>query len=79
MRETLFVVTARYMSAPLLAELAEWIGSAFLLSEQAADNDVEFLQAVWQEVGDDLRGAMKRYPLEQAASDTGYSLSPSSA
>lgn len=79
MRETLFVVTARYMSAPLLEELARWLGSTFLLSEPAANDDVEFLRAVWQDVGDDIRGAMKSYPLEQAASDTGYSLSPSSA
>ena len=79
MRETLLVITARNISGALLAEMAEWLGSTFLLSEPAADDDVEFLRQVWQEVGDDLRGAMKRYPLEQAASDTGYSLSPSTA
>ena len=79
MRETLLVITARYISAPLLAELTEWLGNTFSLSEPAADDDVEFLRQVWQEVGDDLRGAMKRYPLEQAASETDYSLSPSTA
>ena len=45
------------------------------------DDDVadESLRAVWQEVGGDLRGAMKQYPLEQAAIDAGRSLSPSTA
>ncbi len=77
MRETLLVITARNISGPLLAEMAQWLGSTFMSPEP--DDADEFLRQVWQEVGDDLRGAMKRYPLEQAASDTGYSLTSSPA
>ena len=77
MREALLAITARNISGPLLAEMAQWLGSTFMSPEP--DDADEFLRQVWQEVGDDLRGAMKRYPLEQAASDTGYSLTSSPA
>ncbi len=77
MRETLLVITARNISGPLLAEMAQWLGSTFTSPEP--DDADEFLRQVWQEVGDDLRGAMKRYPLDQAASDAGYSLHTSPA
>ena len=77
MRETLLVITARNISTPLLAEMAQWLGSTFMPPEP--DDAEEFLRQVWREVGDDLRGAMKRYPLEQAADDAGYSLSTSPA
>ena len=77
MRETLLVITARNISGPLLAEMAQWLGSTFMSPEP--DDADEFLRQVWQEVGDDLRGAMKRHPLEQAASDTGYPLTSSPA
>ncbi|MDE0194084.1 MAG: hypothetical protein OXP08_00885 [bacterium] len=75
MKETLLVITARNISGPLLAELAQWLGSSFTSPEH--DDADAFLRQVWQEVGDDLRGAMNRYPLEQAGSDAGYSLSSS--
>ena len=71
MRETLLVLTARSINAPLLAELTEVLrknlnswAEPVVLSE-----DDEFLGEVWREVGDDLRDAMRRYPLSQAAAD----------
>ena len=70
MRETLLVITARNISAPVLAEMSQWFGD---FSGQP-DDDEEFLRQVWQEVGNDLRHAMEQNPLEQAASDAGYSL-----
>jgi hypothetical protein len=77
MRETLLVITARNITGPLLAEMARWLGSTFVSPEP--DDADEFLRQVWQEVGDDLRGAMRQYPLQQAATDAGYSLSSSPA
>ena len=41
--------------------------------------DEEFIRSVWQEVGDDLRGTMRRYPLSQAAADAGTALPASTA
>ena len=70
MKETFLVVTARDISAPMLAEIAQWIGGF----SGKPDDDEEFLRKVWREVGDDLDHAMERYPLEQAAREAGYSL-----
>ena len=75
MRETLIFITARNISTPLLTEMSRWLGAS--LRPDADDDD--FLRQVWQEVGDDLRGAMKRYPLEQAAADAARSLPVSTA
>jgi len=39
MKETLLVITARNISGPLLAELAQWLGSSFTSPEHDdADN-----------------------------------------
>lgn len=80
MRETTLVVTAWNLSVPILAELSQFLGSTRLVPESAApDEDEEFIRAVWQEVGDDLRDAMRRYPLSQAAADAGKDSSVSAA
>ena len=86
MRETTLVVTARSLSAPILSELAQLLGSPGLPfgdGDPHADDelldDEEFIRAVWQEVGDDLRDAMRRYPLSQAAEDAGKALPASTA
>ena len=42
MRETLLVITARNISAPLLAEMAQWLGSTFMPPEP--DDAEEFLR-----------------------------------
>ena len=71
MRETLFVLSARNISAPLLAEMTELLMRhlhAWAEPVEPSEND-EFLREVWQEVGDDLRHAMREYPLSQAAAD----------
>ena len=80
MRERLLVITVRNFSGPMLAEMAQWLGS-FHFPPDPDDDDVadDFLRAVWQEVGGDMRTAMEQYPLEQAAIDAGHSLSPSTA
>ena len=44
-------------------------------SEPAAES-ADFSDAVWQEVGDDLRQAMSDYPLEQARRDAAGSVAP---
>jgi len=69
MRETALVISARSLSAPIIAELARLLGRSSLpLDDVALDKDAgmieddEFIGAVWQEVGDDLRDAMRRYP-----------------
>lgn len=70
MRETTLVVTARSLSAPILAELAQLLGgSPSPLESGDPDEDEEFVAAVWQEVGDDLRDAMRSYPLSAAADE----------
>ena len=79
MRERLLVITVRNFSGPMLAEMAHWLGGVHFPPDPDDDVADEFLRAVWQEVGGDLRGAMKQYPLEQAAIDAGRSLSPSTA
>lgn len=78
MRETTLVVSARSLSAPILAELARLMGSSSrplgnvdLREDEVLIEDDEFISAVWREVGDDLRDAMRRYPLHQAAEDAG--------
>ena len=85
MRETTLVISARNLSAPILTELANLLGSSPLPFDDVDPHedaelleDEEFIRSVWQEVGDDLRGAMRRYPLAQAAADAGKTL-PSSA
>lgn len=68
MRETTLVMTARSLSAPILAELAQLLGDPPLPLERVEpDEDEAFVAAVWQEVGDDLRDAMRTYPLSAAA------------
>lgn len=86
MRETTLVISARSLSAPILAELAHLLGSSSwpfgnvaLHDDEELIEDDEFLSAVWQEVGDDLRDAMRRYPLHQAAEDAGKTLPTSAA
>ena len=86
MRETTLVISARSLSAPIIAELAHLLGRSSLpfddvaLDEDAGMiEDAEFIGAVWQEVGDDLRDAMRRYPLHKAAADAGKALPASAA
>ena len=69
MRETLFVCSARNISAPLLAEITELLKRNFPARAEpmVPSEDDEFLREVWQEVGDDLHQAMRDYPLSQAA------------
>ncbi len=71
MRETLFVLSARNISAPLLAEITELLKRNFPARAEpmVPSEDDEFLREVWQEVGDDLHQAMRDYPLSQAAAD----------
>ena len=78
MRETVLVTSARRLSAPIIAELANLLGSSPLPFDDVDSDenaglleDDEFIRSVWQEVGDDLRDAMRRYPLSQAAADAG--------
>lgn len=64
MRETTLAVAARSLSGPMLTDLAQLLGSSPSSSEGSEPReDDEFIRAVWQEVGDDLRDAMRRYPL----------------
>ncbi len=80
MREATLVVTAWNLSGPILAELSQFLGGTRLVPESVEpDEDEEFIRAVWQEVGDDLRDAMRRYPLSQAAADVGEDSSVSAA
>lgn len=86
MRETTLALSARSLSAPIIAELANLLGRSPLPFEDvdlAADaeliEDDEFIGSVWQEVGDDLRDAMRRYPLHQAAADAAKALPASAA
>ena len=73
--ETTLVVSAWNLSGPILAELSQFLGSTRLVPESVEpDEDEEFIRDVWQEVGDDLRDAMRRYPLGQAAADAGKGL-----
>ena len=71
MRETLFVLSARNISAPLLAEITELLKRNLhgWADPVEPSEDDEFMRDVWQEVGDDLRNAMREYPLSQAAAD----------
>ena len=71
MRETLFVLSARNISAPLLAEITELLGKNFpaRVEPLVPSEDDEFLREVWQEVGGDLHQAMRDYPLSRAAAD----------
>ena len=86
MKETTLVVSARQLSAPILTELANLLGSSPLPSDDVDTHedaelleDDEFIRSVWQQVGDDLRDAMRRYPLSQAAADAGKTPPTSSA
>ena len=80
MREATLVVTAWNLSRPILADLADFLGNTGLVQESAVpDEDEEFIRSVWHEVGDDLRDAMRRYPLSQAIADAGERSSASSA
>lgn len=86
MRETALVVTARNLSAPILRELAQLLGSRPLplgsgdpFEDAELLEDDEFIRSVWQEVGDDLRDAMREYPVSRAASDGSESLPASAA
>lgn len=86
MRETTLVVSVRSLSASILAELAHLMGSSSgpfdnvdLHEDDELTEDDEFISEVWQEVGDDLRDAMRRYPLHQAAEDAGKALPASAA
>ena len=86
MRETTLVVTARKLSAPILRELAHLLGSRPLpfdsgdpIEDTELHEDDELIRSVWQEVGDDLRDAMREYPVSQAASDAGESLPATTA
>lgn len=75
MRETTLVVTAWNLSGPILADLAQ-----LLLPDSAhPSEDEEFVQSVWEEVGDDLRDAMRQYPVSQAAADAAKTLPVSAA
>ena len=71
MREALFVLSARNISAPLLAEITELLQRNLpgWTDPVEPSEDDEFMRDVWQEVGDDLRNAMREYPLSQAAAD----------
>lgn len=76
MRETTLTIAARRLSAPIIAELARLLGhSAWPLDDGEPHEDAEpldddeFLREVWQEVGDDLRHAMRRYTLAHAQAD----------
>ena len=56
MKETLPVTTLKDIVTPLIEEISRWVG----VSEwQPTTDEREFQRKVWQEVGDDLRGAMK--------------------
>ena len=86
MRETTLVISARSLSAPIIAELAHLLGRASWPFDDADPHedaelleDDEFIGEVWQEVGDDLRYAMRRYPLAQAEADAGKALPTSAA
>ena len=75
MKEARFVATVRNVQGHVLAEVERFLFGKPSVHKPRRD-DEEFLHEVWQEVGDDLRGAMKRYPLEEAAAD--HALAPAS-
>ncbi len=86
MKETTLVISARSLSAPIIAELAHLLGhSSWPSNDVDLDEDAElieddeFIGAVWQEVGDDLRDAMRRYPLQEAAAAADKALPTSAA
>lgn len=86
MRETTLAVTARNLSGAILRELAHLLGSSPLpfdggnpREDAELLEDDEFIRSVWQEVGDDLRDAMRAYPVSQAAADAGKALPASTA
>jgi hypothetical protein len=74
-RENTLIVAVRSLSAPILAELSQLLGGVLPFSEgdtledAELHEDDEFIHSVWMEVGDDLRGAMRRYPVARAAAD----------
>ncbi len=42
------------------------------IEDTTTGSNTSLVYDVWREVGDDLRDAMKRYPLEQAIADHAY-------
>ena len=66
---------ARRLSDSVLAEFAQWLEGTACSPDESRHReagpfgDEEFIRSVWQEVGDDLRDAMREYPLDRAASD----------
>ena len=85
MRETTLAHSARRLSAPIIAELAHLLGRPSWsfddvdLHEDAEIEDDDFIADVWQEVGDDLRNAMRQHPVAQAEADAGKALPASAA
>ena len=76
MKGALLIVTVRNVQGHVLAEVERYLFGNPSVHKPRRD-DEEFLHEVWQEVGDDLRGAMRRYPLEEAAAD--QALAPASS
>ena len=76
MKETFLLISARNLTPPLWTEMCEWLAGFDLKPET---DEEEFLRHVWQEVGNDLRGAMRGCPIERAQADTDRSLPVSAA
>ena len=71
MKETQIIITAKNITAPIVDRLLLWYGSS---QSRVNVNDDEFIGDVWQEVGDNRRAAMQKYPLERAAAKAGHTL-----